>query len=87
MAKRGSLSRGGCRPYWGGSGGTYNFATGIWNVGDRAGGGTLGSNWKEIWKADIEQLGLKARTSHVSARVRSCSSYVAGMPEMTNQFK
>ena len=49
--------------------------------------GTLGSNWKEIWKADIEQLGLEARTSHVSARVRSCSSYVAGMPEMTNQFK
>jgi len=49
--------------------------------------GTLGSNWKEIWKADIEQLGLEARTSHVSARVRSCSSYVAGMPEMNNQFK
>ena len=49
--------------------------------------GTLWSNWKEIWKADIEQLGLEARTSHVSAHVRSCSSYVAGMPEMTNQFK
>jgi type IV pilus assembly protein PilA len=49
--------------------------------------GTLGSNWKEIWKADIEKLGLEAITSHVSAHMRSCSSYVAGMPEMTNQFK
>ena len=49
--------------------------------------GTLGSNWKEIWKADIEKLGLEAITSHVSARMRSCSSYVAGMPEMNNQFK
>ena len=49
--------------------------------------GRMGSNWKEIWKADIEKLGLKEMTSHVSARVRSCSSYVAGMPDMTNQFK
>jgi hypothetical protein len=49
--------------------------------------GTLGSNWKEIWKADIEKLGLEAITSHVSAHMRSCSSYLAGMPEMNNQFK
>ena len=49
--------------------------------------GRMGSNWKEIWKADIEKLGLEAMTSHVSARMRACSSYVAGMPEMTNQFK
>ena len=49
--------------------------------------GRMGSNWKEIWKADIEKLGLEAMTSHVSARIRACSSYVAGMPEMTNQFE
>jgi len=49
--------------------------------------GRMGSNWKEIWKADIEKLGLEAMTSHVSARIRACTSYVAGMPEMTNQFE
>jgi hypothetical protein len=49
--------------------------------------GRMGSNWKEIWKADIEKLGLEAMTSGASARVRACSSYLAGMPEMTGQFK
>ena len=49
--------------------------------------GRMGSNWKEIWKADIEKLGLEAMTSHVSARIRACTSYVAGMPEIMNQFK
>ena len=49
--------------------------------------GRMGSNWKEIWKADIEKLGLEAMTSHVSARIRACSAYVAGMPDMTNQFE
>ena len=43
------VSRGGCRPDWHGSGGTYNFATGIWNVGDRAGGGTPGE-CKDGWR-------------------------------------
>ena len=49
--------------------------------------GKLGSNWKEVLKTGIKQLGLEAITSQPSARMRACSSYVAGMPEMTNQFE
>ena len=49
--------------------------------------GINGSNWKEVWRTSIKQLGLEAITTHPSAHVRSCSSYVAGMSEITSQFK